>query len=142
MPDRVVRLTSLPIEETSWAGLDIPVEIAFFICREDGRIAAFYPGPQGATESALRLGEWSELAAREPLLGELEPEVEALLVNKTRGEARAWVVPIDACYELTGLMRANWKGLAGGAQVWARIDDFFNRLAERARSPRPSAREG
>jgi hypothetical protein len=42
------------------------------------------------------------------------------------GEAREYyVAPIDECYKLVGLIRANWRGLSGGAEVWERISRFF-----------------
>ena len=50
--------------------------------RERGQgVVALYPSPAGATESELHLDAWDELVAANPVLGELEPEVEALIVE-------------------------------------------------------------
>ena len=49
------------------------------------RASRFYPSPMGATESLLGLDAWERLEAANPVLGELEPDVEALLVNRARG---------------------------------------------------------
>ena len=62
------------------------------------------------------------------MLGELEPDVEALLVNRTRGAREHWLVPVDRCYELVGLIRTHWSGFGGGSEVWEQVDAFFDRL--------------
>jgi len=62
-------------------------------------------------------------------------DVEAALVRRHEGAFECFVVPIDACYELVGLVRSHWTGVAGGAEVWARIEAFFDRLRERSASP-------
>ena len=43
-----------------------------------------------------------------------------------------FIVPIDACYELVGLIRLKWRGLSGGEEVWKAIEEFFERLRSRA----------
>ena len=43
-----------------------------------------------------------------------------------------FLVPIDDCYALAGIVRTHWKGLTGGAEVWREIDAFFDRLREQA----------
>ena len=35
-------------------------------------------------------------------------------------------MPIDACYELAGRMRLQWRGFDGGAEARASIADFLN----------------
>jgi len=68
-----------------------------------------------------------------PGLGQMQPDVEALLVNRV-GEARDFfLAPIDVCFELVGLIRLHWRGLSGGTEVWQEIAAFFNRLKENAR---------
>jgi hypothetical protein len=81
---------------------------------------AFYPGPMGATECLLtvKLG----------ILETLEPDVEALLVNRALGARQQWIVPIDDCFQLVGLIRTHWKGLTGGKEVWQELSAFFERL--------------
>jgi hypothetical protein len=48
-------------------------------------------------------------------------------------------VPIDACYELTGIVRRRWKGFDGGEEAWRDIGDFFARLRARSRTSSPEA---
>ena len=43
----------------------------------------------------------------------------------------AWIVPVDACYELAGRIRKNWKGFDGGGEAWREIDEFLTGLRER-----------
>jgi hypothetical protein len=68
-------------------------------------------------------------------LQELAPDVEALLIYRRRGEDRfqCFIVPIDACYELTGKVRRYWKGFDGGEHVWREIEGFFSSLRARCR---------
>jgi hypothetical protein len=58
----------------------------------------------------------------------MEPDVEALLVNRVETKREYYLAPIDVCFELIGLIRVHWRGLAGGEMVWAEIDKFFSRL--------------
>lgn len=126
-------LKDFRLTAAQWDSLMIPINVAFFFeSRELGRVTALYPSPAGATESLLSLGAWEELAAENPILHELEPDVEALLVNRLQDTGAYYRVPIDECYRLVGLIRANWRGLSGGQEVWREIAQFFARLDERA----------
>jgi hypothetical protein len=58
----------------------------------------------------------------------MEPDVEALLVNRVGSTHEYFLVPIDECYRLVGLIRANWRGLSGGTEVWKEMKDFFDGL--------------
>lgn len=78
-----------------------------------------------------------DLARENPILAALEPDVEALLVNRAAhgrgtGDATYLIVPIDQCYKLVGLIRSKWSGLSGGTEVWKAIDGFFSELTTRA----------
>jgi Family of unknown function (DUF5947) len=134
IPDRRLRIADFELDDSLWQSFRIPVDMAFFFHNSQvERVVAFYPGPMGATESQLELTAWEDLAAANPLLGELEADVEALLVNRA-GEARDhWLVPIDDCYDLVGLIRTNWRGLSGGQEVWTQIGAFFERLGRQAK---------
>lgn len=135
VPERRLRLEDFAISEQAWEELRIPVDMAFFFhSSAAGRVLAYYPGPMGPTESELRLSSWRELERANPILAELELDVEALLVNRVRGARRQWLVPLDECYGLVGLIRTRWRGLTGGSEVWREIDRFFAELDRRARS--------
>jgi Family of unknown function (DUF5947) len=58
--------------------------------------------------------------------------VEAFLVNRTGGNAEYFLVPIDECFRLVGLIRMHWKGLSGGTEVWKQIEHFFANLRSRS----------
>jgi Family of unknown function (DUF5947) len=136
VPDRYLAFPGSGLTATQWESLQIPVGVAFFLMNSAlGRMAAFYPGPAGATESELPLETWQEMAADNPLLAEMEPDVEGFLVRcHRRGETECFVVPIDACYELVGLMRQLWRGFDGGRDAQQAIDTFFDRVRIRART--------
>ena len=70
------------------------------------------------------------------MLAQMEPDVEALLVNRARGARDHWLVPIDDCYALVGLIRTRWRGLTGGKDVWEEIGRFFEALDRRSRAAR------
>jgi hypothetical protein len=141
IPDRRLRLEDFVLEDDMWEALRIPVDMAFFY-RDSrrARTVAFYPGPMGATESRLELDTWHELERANPILSSLEPDVEALLVNRARGARRYWLVPLEEPYRLVALIRMRWRGFTGGAEVWKAIDAFMAGLDLRARSHR--ARKG
>jgi Family of unknown function (DUF5947) len=133
VPRRVESLRDLRLSDAQWEGLHLPISLAFFFrSTPAGRVLAYYPSPAGATESLLPLEAWQELEAENPALRELEPDVEALLVNRV-GQAREhFRVPIDECFKLVGLLRIHWKGLSGGSEVWEEIGRFFDQLRQRA----------
>lgn len=140
LPKRRHCLTGFSLDDSTWTALGLPIELAFFFYSSPvGRVVAFYPGPMGAVESALELGAWQTLVAQNPVVAELEPDVEALLVKRSP-TSQYWIVPVDDCYRLVGLMRASWRGLSGGQEVWEQIERFF---AELGRSEqRTDARAG
>lgn len=118
--------------DAQWDALGIPINLAFFFENSaTERVIAFYPGPAGATESQLPLDAWQLLREREPLIASMQSDVEAALVHRPRGRApEAYVVPIDACYELAGIVRTKWNGISGGDEVHQAIDAFFEHVAE------------
>jgi hypothetical protein len=129
IPRDVVRLPASLLDDVDWNSLSIPISLAFFFSSSAaGKIIAMYPSPAGATESQLSLDAWNAIAAREPRLQQLQPDVEALLVNRLRTPAACYIVPIDRCYELTGAIRKHWKGFSGGDEVWREVDAYFARL--------------
>jgi hypothetical protein len=138
VPRRVLALTDFQLSDAQWEGLMVPISMAFFYrSTPDDRVVAFYPSPAGATESMLPLETWNDLEDANPVLKEMEPDVEALLVNRVghaRGVATAeyYVIPIDDCYKLVGIIRAHWRGLSGGSEVWQEIGQFFGGLKQRA----------
>ncbi len=138
VPRDVRLLANFRMTDAAWDGLLIPINLAFFFQNSlDSRVSALYPSPAGATESLLPLEAWSSIVQANPLLNPLEPDVEALLVNRVgqaRGTAPAeyYIVPIDACYELVGLIRIHWRGLSGGTEVWQEIGSFFSGLRAKA----------
>ena len=119
--------------------LNIPINLAFF-CRSGTppRPTAFYPSPAGSVESLLDLESWHDITAKNPALSKMEDEIEALLINRTIAPHSHYLVPIDECYRLVGLIRAQWRGFSGGKDMWQSIANFFISLKERAMP----AREG
>jgi hypothetical protein len=138
VPRRVVFLKDFRLSDAQWDGLMVPIEMAFFFhSTPHGKVIALYPSPAGPTESLLALDTWTDLVEANPVLNEMESDVTALLVNRVghvRGgiPAEYYLVPIDECYKLVGLIRAHWRGLSGGTEVWGEIGKFFAALKRRA----------
>lgn len=135
VPDRHLFLEDFRMDDAQWESLRVPVDMAFFFYSTPAdRVVAFYPSPMGPTESLLKLGAWEELEKGNPTLKGMERDVEALLVNRVRGAREHFIVPIDECYSLIGLIRMHWRGLTGGREVWEEIGRFFEELRERSRT--------
>ena len=132
IPRRYAEIADLVVDTTTWDALQIPIGLAFFFFNSvEGKLCAFYPGPAGATESQLPLEEWNATLAAHPLLSTLAPDVEAVLIYRAKGVSRTFLVPIDAAYELVGIIRTVWKGFDGGEAAWQRIDAFFAGIGQR-----------
>ena len=132
VPERYLYDPAFPITEVLWDALAIPVRMVFFFHNSDlDRTVAFYPSPAGATESELDLGAWTEIRARNPAFADLAADVEALLLHRHGAGYECFLLPIDACYELVGLVRLHWRGFDGGERAHDEIDAFFARLRER-----------
>src|SRR5690606_36918334 len=132
VPDRRRRLPAGVLDEATWARLRIPVRMAFlyYDTAADGPVA-FYPSPAGAVGA------------------ELAPDMEALLVDRTGAElpgqpggacyresgGEHFLVPIDDCYALVGLVRTHWQGFTGGERLWQRVAEFFADLRAHATGP-------
>jgi len=144
IPQRVLALPDFQVSDGEWEELMIPVNMAFlYRSASEKPVAAFYPGPAGATESMLDLTQWNTLADNNPILETMAHDVEALLINRVRGAREYYIVPIDSCYQLVGLIRISWRGLSGGEEVWKKILAFFTELRARAKTPETSiARRG
>ncbi len=133
VPRRVRFLADFRLTDAVWDGLAIPIDLAFFLhSTPAGGVIALYPSPAGATESLVSSEAWEALAAENPVLRELEPDAEALLVNRVAGARESYRVGIDECYKLVGLIRTKWRGLSGGREVWDEIRGHFAGLKKRS----------
>jgi hypothetical protein len=138
VPRQIRFLNDFCLTEEQWESLMIPINMAFFFYSSPaGKVIASYPSPAGATESLLTLESWEEITQQNPILKEMETDVEALLVNRVgrvleQAGAEYYLVPIDECYKLVGLIRAYWHGLSGGKEVWDAVGHFFAELKERS----------
>jgi hypothetical protein len=144
VPERYLYDPGFTLTEAQWESFQIPVRMAFFFVNSTlGHVVALYPSPAGATESTLELESWEQLVRTNPLLADMQSDVEALLVYAARGAGfQCFLVPIDACYELTGRVRRTWKGFDGGEAARTEIDGFFRALRDKSRVVDQTAFDG
>ena len=140
VPRDVRFLSDFRLTDAQWDSLMIPIEMAFlYYSTPHGKVVAYYPSPAGPTESLLSLNTWNDVIQENAILNELRTDVEALLVNRVgagRGvKPEYYVVPIDECYKLVGLIRMHWRGLSGGTEVWREVGQFFAELKAKAGAP-------
>lgn len=137
-------LPDLRIDDVVWAGLGVPVRLAFFVRHEptgdrvEPFVTAHYPSPLGVVGATVDEPAWRRVEEANPGLVEvLDTEVVALLTHRGRDEH--WLVGVDDCYRLTARVRHQWSGMTGGDEVWRGIEEFFTGLRAGARRGSGSA---
>jgi hypothetical protein len=130
---RTVWLDDFQLPDELWASFGIPIGLAFFMWSSvTSCVVALYPSPAGATESELHFSTWNELVALNPILADLTPDAEALIVNRMATPHAYAIAPIDRCYMLVGLVKANWQGISGGPAIAGAVERFFADLHDTA----------
>jgi hypothetical protein len=130
---RTIWLPDLELPDDLWASFQIPIGLAFFMdSTVSGCVVAMYPSPVGATESELHFESWQRMCELNPVLVNLEADIEGLVVNRLSDPAAYLIAPIDKCYELTGIIKASWEGISGGVEVETAVAGFFERLRAQA----------
>lgn len=137
---RTIWLEGFDCDQEMWGRFQIPIGLAFFMrSTVSGGVVAFYPSPAGATESELSLEAWDALVKRNPVLAELDPDAEALIINRLADPPQYVIAPIDDSYALVGLVKSRWEGISGGSALEQAVPAFFDALRARA-SGLPGAR--
>ncbi|GAA1407805.1 DUF5947 family protein [Catellatospora coxensis] len=133
VPREHTALPDFALSDLDWTALDVPVRLAFvFVNSSLGQPVALYPSPAGAAESQLPSEVWAKVLARHPYTAQLPPDVLALLLHRSPDGPEAYVVPIDVCYRLVGLVRLHWRGFDGGQEAWTAIDGWLAQVRENA----------
>jgi hypothetical protein len=133
VPQDVRFLPDFRLSDVQWSALMVPTGLAFFFHNSQaGKVVATYPSPGGPTEAALELAAWDDVVGDNPVLQTMQPDTEALLVNRMGPARDHFLVGIDECYKLVGLVRTHWQGFSGGPEVWQQIERFFGGLKERS----------
>ena len=126
---RTLWLEPFELSDELWAAFQIPIGLAFFMrSTSTGSIVGLYPSPAGATECELDLVAWDRLVAANPVLEDLDPDAEALIVNRLATPHRHAIAPLDDCYRLVGIIKATWEGISGGAEMEAAVQRYFDDL--------------
>jgi hypothetical protein len=135
VPRRIETWSDFILSDEQWASLGVPIALAFFFHSTPANgIVSMYPSPYGSTRATLPAEVWDILSRDNPPLARLEPDVEALLVNRIGGRREYFRLPIDQCYRLVGLIRTHWHGISGGSDVWRHMAEFTDALKARSTS--------
>jgi hypothetical protein len=135
VPEDVHHDPTRSLAASDWDALQVPVGTAFFFHNSDlDRVVGCYPSPGGATECELDLAEWQRLAEQYPLLGALDPDVQAIFASRTDDGFEYFRVPIDLCYALVGQVRLRWRGLDGGDEIRTTLAAFLDDLRRRSQA--------
>jgi len=130
---RIAWLEDFEMPEEVWAKLQVPIGLAFFMRSSVAEaVVAMYPSPAGATESELDLIAWQELESLNPILTGIEPDAEALVVNRISDPHQFVIAPIDECYGLVGAIKMSWEGISGGPAIEREVPAFFDEMRRRA----------
>jgi hypothetical protein len=133
VPRDIRSLNEFALSDQAWRSLGIPIGLAFlYVSSTAKRTVAIYPSPAGPTETVVDEEAWHEIVAENPALSKLQADVEALLVNRMNGAREYFLVPIDECYKLTGIVRKFWRGFSGGEEGWNEISRFFEELKQQS----------
>jgi Family of unknown function (DUF5947) len=131
--NRTLWLADLQLPDDLWAAFQIPIGLAFFMSSTVTEcVVAMYPSPAGATESELHFESWDRMIELNPVLRDLEPDIEGLIVNRLSDPPAYVIAPIDRCYALTGAIKASWEGISGGAGVERAVNSFVEDLRAEA----------
>jgi hypothetical protein len=131
--NRTLWLPDLALPDDLWASFQIPIGLAFFMeSTVTACVVAMYPSPAGATESELHFDTWNRMRELNPVLADLEPDIEGLIVNRLADPPMHVIAPIDRCYELTGTIKMHWEGISGGSGVEDAVAGFFEALKAQA----------
>ena len=126
---RTLWLERFELPDELWAAFQIPIGLAFFLrSTVTGGVVGMYPSPAGATECELDLEAWERLASANPVLDDLDPDAEGLIVNRIADPHVHVIAPLDDCYRLVGLIKATWEGISGGPKLAAAVERYFDGL--------------
>ena len=124
---RVEWLEDFRLPEHVWTALGPPAGLALFLRSSSaGRVVALNPRAS-TVESELPESDWAHLASENPALEKLEPDAEALIVDRLGRSPRHLIAPIEACNRLVGLIQSR----TSEPDLGPALDDFFYGLRRR-----------
>ena len=133
VPSRVRFLPDFRMTDVQWDQLMIPIGIAFLFRNSTlDKFMALYPSPAGAVESLLTLEAWESITRDNPEVRTMQSDVEGLLAYRVGTAREHYIISIDECFKLIGMIRMKWKGFSGGMAMWQEIGKFLEALKQRS----------
>ena len=121
-PPRVRFFRSFRMTDAQWDALMIPIGIAFFSrSSRSNRVWLSIRARRGRWNRCLSLETWDEIEQRKSDIAHDGSDVEGLLVYRVGTAREYYIIPIDECFKLIGIIRLKWKGFSGGMEVWQEI---------------------
>lgn len=80
-----------------------------FYSTATAKIMSICPTANGPVESTVSREIWKQLIEANPVLQEMRPDVEALLMTGNEDLREFFVAPIDVCYDLVKMFRKDWR---------------------------------
>jgi hypothetical protein len=101
-----VPLPGVVLDDERWTALGIPVRLVFIVASAvHARVFALYPNAAGISETVIATAPWDAFVRANPVLAEIEPDVQGLLIDGVSGHCHCYRASIDVCHRLAGLMR-------------------------------------
>lgn len=126
---RTLWLDDFVMDDEAWSAFQIPIGLAMIMRSSlDDEMVTLYPSPAGVTEAELDALAWTRMTTDNPLLHDLVPDAEALIVNRLADPPQHVIAPLDDCYRLVGLIKSRWSGISGGPELTATVAEFFEEL--------------
>jgi Fe-S cluster biogenesis protein NfuA len=126
---RTVWLEDFVLDDEAWSGFQIPIGLAFMLHSSlTDDMVTLYPSPAGVTEAELDTLAWARMTSDNPILHDLVPDAEALIISRLGGRPQYAIAPLDECYRLVGMIKERWSGISGGPELTATVAEFFDGL--------------
>ena len=132
-------LDDFELSDELWAAFQIPIGLAFFMRSRRPAGSSAVPEPGGRHRVRARPRAWDRARGGQPGARAARARRRGADRQPPARPAAYAIAPIDRCYRLVGIIKANWEGISGGARSRRRRRRFFDDLRAAARDERRAA---
>ena len=128
VPRQVRLLANFQMSDAQWDSLMIPINMAFFFHSSPDDASGGHVSQPGGRDRIVAVAgslerdrsrkirswkKWSRTSKRYWSI--------ASVTRAGFTQAEYYLLPIDQCYKLVGLIRSQWRGFSGGMEVWQQM---------------------